>query len=294
MKKFFKRTISLVLFFVLVCCGIPAVNADAASYTETAYNGTYYGRVLAQHGLYVYYKPTYDSDRKDGGVEYNWSVQCLSYTSNGFTKIKYYYGSKNNTQTGYVHSEYLQVSKANGKNVSEKKATTEKFTKIYGYTGYVKGCDYLNVHSNFTWSGNDKKIVTSLKKGTKFMVIAKSKNWYKIQYKSGSSKKTGYVWRSYVTVVDAMKSLKVNIPSQTFSSSKKYTLKVTDPTKPYALSKKIKWSSSKSSVASVSSKGVVTAKNGGTATITAKVTCGNRTKKIKVKVKVTETFSLGE
>lgn len=73
-------------------------------------------------------------------------------------------------------------------------------------------------------------------------------------------------------------SMSISATKATITAGQKKTLKVTDA------SGTVKWSSSKKSVATVSSKGVVTAKKAGTATITAsaggeKVTCKVTVKK---------------
>ena len=73
-------------------------------------------------------------------------------------------------------------------------------------------------------------------------------------------------------------SIKINKKSKTIYEGNTYTLKVT------GTKKKVKWSSSNKSVATVSLKGKVTAKKNGTATITAKVGNKKLTSKIKVKL----------
>lgn len=76
-------------------------------------------------------------------------------------------------------------------------------------------------------------------------------------------------------------SLSLNKTSLTLGVKEKYTLKATR--KPTNSTEKVTWSSSKSSIASVSSSGVITAKKSGTVYITAK--SGSKTKKCKVVVK---------
>ena len=80
-----------------------------------------------------------------------------------------------------------------------------------------------------------------------------------------------------IVEVQAKAKIKLNATKKTIDKGKTYTLKVS------GTSKKVKWSSSNKSVATVSSKGKVTAKKAGTATISAKVS--GKTLKCKITVK---------
>lgn len=80
-------------------------------------------------------------------------------------------------------------------------------------------------------------------------------------------------WNPLVTTAEAA-SVKISKTKMTLGVGESSTLKVT------GTSKKAKWSSSKKSVATVSSSGKVTAKKAGTATIKAKV--GSKTYSCKV------------
>lgn len=82
---------------------------------------------------------------------------------------------------------------------------------------------------------------------------------------------------STTITAEAAATPKISKTKLSVNVGKKYTLKVKNT------KKKVKWSSSKKSVATVSAKGVVTAKKKGTATITAKV--GNKKYTCKVTVK---------
>lgn len=79
-------------------------------------------------------------------------------------------------------------------------------------------------------------------------------------------------------------SISLNKKNVTMTAGSKVTLKVKS-VKPKAASKKVTWKSSNKKVASVSSKGVVTAKKAGTVTITAKAAKGKAASKCKIKVK---------
>lgn len=81
---------------------------------------------------------------------------------------------------------------------------------------------------------------------------------------------------STATVAEAA-TVKLSATKKTLTKGKTYTLKM------LGTKKKVTWKSSKTSVATVSSKGKVTAKKAGTATITA--TVGTKTYKCKITVK---------
>lgn len=78
------------------------------------------------------------------------------------------------------------------------------------------------------------------------------------------------------SVVEAA-SIRINKTKYTMKKGSTYTLKIT------GTKKKVKWTSSNKKVATVNSKGKVTAKKKGTCTITAKI--GNKKYKCKITVK---------
>lgn len=87
------------------------------------------------------------------------------------------------------------------------------------------------------------------------------------------------------SIVHAASKIKLNKSSITLRYRKHTTLKLK------GASNKVKWSSSKKSVAKVNSKGKVTATGHGAATIKAKVKVGKKTKTFKCKVTVPYTFA---
>lgn len=222
-------------------------------------------------------------------VYYGYVVQALGYTDNGFVKIRYYIGNTSNTREGYVASSLLNVYKGNWK----KYPTNEKFSTIYGYTATAN--DVINVHRDLKFWGSDTHIAATLATHTKFTILQQSKSWYKVKYKQGGSTKTGYILRSQATKIDALKK-NVSLSAKTLELDlggetpvTKATLKVKDTSAPFALSKKLTWKSSKKSVATVTSKGVVTAKKPGKATISCKVKVGKRSVTLKCSVVVKKT-----
>ena len=87
-----------------------------------------------------------------------------------------------------------------------------------------------------------------------------------------------------IDVQTAQAAVKLNATSVNLCVGDKYQLKLTGTTK------KVTWKSSKTSVAKVSSKGMVSAVGKGSATITA--TCNS--KKYSCKVKVNKTFKINK
>ena len=83
-----------------------------------------------------------------------------------------------------------------------------------------------------------------------------------------------------ITNVSCAANIKINTINKTLNVGKKYTLKIS------GTKKKIKWSSSNTKIATVSSKGKVTAKKKGKCTITAKI--GKKKYKCIITVKQTK------
>ncbi|MGN1117045.1 MAG: Ig-like domain-containing protein [Acutalibacteraceae bacterium] len=132
-----------------------------------------------------------------------------------------------------------------------------------------------------TWSTSNSKVATVSSKG---VVTAKAAGTATITVKAadGSGKKA----TCKVTVKKLVKitSMKMNYSSKTIYTGNTLTLKVTaKPSNASILT--YTWKTSNSKVATVSSKGVVTAKKAGTATITAYATDGSG-KKVSCKITV--------
>lgn len=110
------------------------------------------------------------------------------------------------------------------------------------------------------WTSSNKKIATVSASGK---IKGINKGRCNIYAKVGKKKYT-----CKVTVKQPVTSIKLSKKSISLNKGKKYTLKASIAPK-NAANKAVVWKSSNAKIASVSSKGVVTAKSAGTATITA-------------------------
>lgn len=146
------------------------------------------------------------------------------------------------------------------------KINKSKVTLIKGQTTTLK---ITGTKKKIKWSSSKTSVATVTKKGK---VTAKKTGTAKIIGKVGNKK--------YVCVVN-VQTPKLNKSKVTITAGKKYTLKLS------GTNQKIKWESSKKSIATVSSKGVVTAKKAGTVKITATVMKKKYTCNVTVKKKTT-------
>ena len=126
------------------------------------------------------------------------------------------------------------------------------------------------------WTSSNKKIATVSASG-KIKGIKKGR--CNIYAKVGKKKYT-----CKVTVKQPVTSIKLSKKSISLNKGKKYTLKASIAPK-NAANKAVVWKSSNKKIATVSSKGVVTAKSAGTTTITATAKDGSR-KKASCKVTI--------
>ncbi len=126
-------------------------------------------------------------------------------------------------------------------------------SKLVLIKGQSKTLKVTGASKTVKWSSSKKSVATVSSKGK---VTAKKKGTATITAKCGKKKLTCKV---------TVETPKLNKTKVTLKAGKTYKLKVSGTTQ------KIKWSSADPSVATVSSKGVVTGKSGGTVKITAKV-----------------------
>lgn len=140
--------------------------------------------------------------------------------------------------------------------------------------------DGLNVRSG---AGTNYGVITNLPAGTQMTRIKKAQTsqWDMVRLSDG---RTGYVFRPYLKEGTPISTINLNKSEITLKPNETYKIEyLVAPSN--ATNKEVEFSSSNSSVATVSN-GVVTAKAGGEATITAKAKYGNATATFKVKVTV--------
>lgn len=129
-----------------------------------------------------------------------------------------------------------------------------------------------------SWKTSDKSVATVSSNGT---VTAKKLGKTTITVTTADG---AYTAKCTVNVVNKVTGVKLNASAKTLYLNKTLTLKATvSPSN--ATDKTVKWSSSDTAVATVSSKGVVTSVKPGTAVITAKTTDGSFMAKCTVTVK---------
>lgn len=174
-------------------------------------------------------------------------------------------------------SSVKAVDKLTGKKTIKltkgKKATIKTTVKVSPNKAANKKVTYKTSNKKVA-TVSSKGIITAKKKGTAKITVVSKKN----------SKKKATI---KVTVVTGkVTSVALNKKETSLVEGATEALTPTVKTKGSKANKTLKWTSSNEAVATVSSKGVVTAKKAGTATITAKATDGTA-KKATCKVTVT-------
>ncbi len=179
-----------------------------------------------------------------------------------------------NGKSGYVHKDYVKINSSSSGDSGSVTSTT----------GYVNS-DNVNLRSG---AGTSYSVVTCMSKNTTFTFISTklyNSSWYNIKLSNG---KTGYIYYSYATKnatssentddsgSSAGTGLKLSDTSETIYVGNKYALTASGASS-------IKWNSSNTSVATVDSNGVVTAKKSGTTTI--KATSGSLSASCSITVK---------
>ena len=194
----------------------------------------------------------------------------VSALSEGNTTITVMTGGKTATCLVTVNTPYVYVSSV----TLDKTSISLYVGEIYELKATVMPS---NANQEVTWSSSDSKIATVDEKG---LVTGVKAGTVKI---TATSKENSSIKATCTITVESIpvSSVELDKASLTLTEGDTYTLKAT--VKPDdAYEKTPTWSSSNTSVATVSDKGVVTAVKAGTATITAK--CGGKTAACEVTV----------
>lgn len=202
----------------------------------------------------------------------------FTYVSTSVVNSDWYYIITSNGKVGYIYKTYATKNSSGNQNNNNSNSNTSSAD-----TGYVNASD-VNLRSG---AGTNYSVVATMSKNTKFTFISTklyNSNWYNIKLNNG---KSGYIYSTYATKDNNSSSngnstpttngkLKLSSSSETVYVNNQYVLYATGVSS-------VSWSSSNSSVATVNSNGVVTAKKAGTANITAKSGSNSVTCKITVK-----------
>ena len=154
------------------------------------------------------------------------------------------------------------VGKAISKITLNKTSATYFKDKTDTLTATVSPSDAIN--KNLTWTSSNEAVVTVDKTG-KITTVSEGTATITCKAKDGSGKSASCT----ITVGKPVETISLNYIAYSLPKGKTVTLKATvKPTD--AINKNVTWSSSDTSVATVSSTGTVTAVKGGTAVITCK------------------------
>ena len=223
------------------------------------------------------------------GAGTNYSVVTCMRKNTAFTLLSttvynsnWYYIQLTDGRKGYVSKMYATISSSSSGSSGSDSGSSQKTT------GYVNS-DYVNLRSG---AGTNYSVVTCMRKNTQFTFISTSlynSSWYYIQLTDG---KKGYISSQYATK-NPIGSSSDDDDDDDNGSSSSGTITLSDTSETIYVGNKyavtasgassVKWSSSNTSVATVDSNGVVTAKASGTANIKAASGSSSATCKITVK-----------
>lgn len=243
--------------------------------TPTVYDYTNKQAVVLANALNVHSAPIQTASNIIDDLSKGQAVDAAGYTANGWTKVRYYRGTKE--IVGYVSSIWIRLVDVTDTTYS----APEEFTEIYGWSAQVKSnCSALNVHASPSVNSD---VITEFYAGDVVSILAESGHWYRVSFNYGGQMMTGYIYKSYTKVLDAMENLRLNKASKTLRKGKKFHILVRGNT---GMSLAVTWKSSNKKVAKVNKRGYVTAKKKGNAVITCTIRVGNQKKILKCNIKV--------
>lgn len=241
-----------------------------------------------------YVSDDYVNLRSGAGTNYS-VVSCLrkntkfTFLSTSLYNSSWYKIKVTSTaKTGYIKKDYVKKVSQTQPTEKTTEPTAQPTTSSSSVKGHVTG-DYVNLRSG---AGTRYSVVECMRANTKFTYVSTklyNKDWYNIRLTSNS--KTGYVKKDYVKMdgqthptttqpttakPSTGSSVKLSVSSKSIFTGNRFAITAT-------ASGKVSWSSSNKGVATVDSRGIVTAKKAGSATITAK--CGSHSAVCKITVK---------
>lgn len=247
-----------------------------------------------------YVSDDYVNLRSGAGTNYS-VVDCLrkntkiSFVSKSLYNSAWYKIKVTSTsKTGYIKKDYVKMDGSTQPTTKATTPATQPTTSSSVVSGHVTD-DYVNLRSG---AGTSYSVVECMRLNTKFTFVSTklyNNDWYNVKLTSNS--KTGYVRKDFVakdgqtqpttqpatqpstqptTKPSTGSSVKLSVTSKSIFTGNRFAITATS-------SGSVSWSSSNTGVATVDSRGVVTAKNAGSATITAKSGSHSATCKITVK-----------
>ena len=196
-------------------------------------------------------------------------------------------------KTGYIKKDYVKMNSSTQATTKATQPATQPTASASTVSGYITD-DYVNLRRG---AGTNYSVVECMRVNTKVTFVSTklyNGDWYNIKLTSNS--KTGYVKKDYVkmnsqtqptttqptttqpttTKPSTGSSVKLSVSSKSIFTGNRFAITAT-------ASGSVSWSSSNTGVATVDSRGIVTAKKAGSATITAK--SGSRSATCKITVK---------
>lgn len=295
MRTFYTHLQTIILMVMFALVTVQNANASAKAGEASVYEGstvtialadTYKRTLMQSTGVsYQWYSENTSYATVTSSTRYNATVKGIKATSSCkvYFKCSYYIDGYYRTMDFY----YTITVKSTNVSVTSVSLSQSSLSMTEGETEQLSASVYPTnaTNKNVNWSSNDKSVATVSSNG---LVTAKSVGTATVTCRAadGSGK--------YATCKVTVKASKVYVTSISLnktsaSLSVGETTQLSATVSPNsATNKSVNWSSDNTSVATVSSNGLVTAKSAGNATITCKATDGSG-KKATCSITVKET-----